>query len=430
MALRSKAKAEQPQEKAPIVNSPGDEIVLHALAHKLPQPILASDETVARERSLLSEAMIKQYESKTSCFLQAMDDALSESSLSVDEQLVSERFTYLEMAFNWIPKYTPVFVRRTNLAEFCICFPGYIIKPSQVRQETSCEDLLCYEEPQAPQLGSGGPYSAITDIAKDLAKGLLSGIAGKLGALIFDKIFPPGIPDYFGAVYSEIKKIVHQELTQSAIDEINGEINGIQTWVKITYGNDKKSGTLTKKQLTDLLEPRETQLVTETLGPLMTERYAQPGICTFMIGAGMHLSVLQELAFVDPNVSKPPDSPYVKSIKDYAKTYADFAKTTTQSIIHQRLAMIEPKSKVLNIYNPNTFRYTYWYMYWWEDKYNGKMSQTFASMYPSRDEIEKRDKSMAKHKNDAQEELIKSMQDPEETANLWLKLVDQPLPSQ
>jgi len=37
---------------------------------------------------------------------------------------------------------------------------------------------------------------------------------------------------------------------------------------------------------------------------------------------------------------------------------------------------------------------------------------------------------MAKHKSKVRQELNDKMQDPEVTADLWLKLIDQPLPSQ
>ena len=131
MALRNKESSGQPQRK--IANSPAEAIVSLALVYKLPQPTLASDETVARERSLFTSAMTEQFDNKTTCFLQTMEEALSKSSLSVGEQVLSERFTYLEMPFKWIPKYTAAFIRRTNLAEYCVCVPGHIVKTSQVR---------------------------------------------------------------------------------------------------------------------------------------------------------------------------------------------------------------------------------------------------------------------------------------------------------
>ena len=425
MAFRSKESREQPPRK--IANSPAEAIVSLSLAYKLPQPTLASDETVAREKSLFNAAMTEQYDSKTSCFLQTMEEALGKSSLTVDEKIVSERFTYLEMPFKWIPKHTAAFIRRTNLAEYCVCFPGHIVKTSQVRQETGCEDLLCYEKPQFPQFFS--TKSAVKDIAKTLGEGLLSGVLGNVAVLMFNSIFPPGVPDYFDAVYKEIERIVNQELTQNTIDEINGHINGIQTWVKITYTDAKESRQLTNQELSDLLQPREAETATQIIGTLMVERYAEPGITTFMIGGGMHLCILQELALVDPHVS-PADSHYVASIKNYAQQYADFAKTTTKSIFDKRMKMIEAKNETY--YDGST----YWNFYWWEDSFSGERSDDFTTTVDPKGNVNNPDASdqrwddMAKHKSKVRQELKDNMQDPEATADLWLKLIDQPLPSQ
>ena len=47
----------------------------------------------------------------------------------------------------------------------------------------------------------------MASIAKRIPEGLLNGILRKFGALIFDKIFPSGVPSYFSAaVYAEITK--------------------------------------------------------------------------------------------------------------------------------------------------------------------------------------------------------------------------------
>lgn len=84
--------------------------------------------------------------------------------------------------------------------------------------------------------------SAVSSIAKTLGEGLLSGVLGNVAVLMFNSIFPSGVPDYFDAVYKEIERIVNQELTQNTINEINGHINGIQSWVRITYTDSKESG--------------------------------------------------------------------------------------------------------------------------------------------------------------------------------------------
>ena len=426
MAFRSKESRGQPPRK--IANSPAEAIVYLSLANKLPQPTLASDETVAREKSLFSAAMTEQYDSKTSCFLQTMEEALGKSSLTVDEKIISERFTYLEMPFKWIPKHTAAFIRRTNLSEYCVCLPGYIVKPSQVRLVTGCKDILCYEKLQFPQVLSS--KSVVREIAKILGEGLLSGIMGNLAVVMFNSIFPSGVPDYFDAVYKEIERIVHKELTQNTIDQVNGHINGVQIWVKNSYTPAKESGQLTNQELTEKLASIEKETITQIIGTLMENRYAEPGLSTFMIGAGVHLCILQELALVDPRVP-PAESYHLTSIKRFAQQYADFAKSTTKSIIDKRVKMIEAKKSIWPYSNNCTV-----YAYWWKDNLSGERSDEFNNAISFKgtetnpDAYKQRDDDMARRKSEVQQELKDKMQDPEATADLWLKLIDQPLPSQ
>ena len=182
----------------------------------------------------------------------------------------------------------------------------------------------------------------MASIAKSIAEGLLNGILGKFGALIFDKIFPSGhsVPSYFGAVYAEIINIIHQEVTQTVINEVDGEINGLKNWVINTYTPRKEQKSVPKQDLFDMLSPKESNLTIHAIGVLQQNQFAQPGLCVFMIAAGMHLTLLQELAYVDPTVSDPHQSSYVQSIKQYAKEYTTYGATNYNPIEKKRLSFI------------------------------------------------------------------------------------------
>lgn len=399
-----------------------------AMGNKLPQPNLASEETVANEKSLLDETLKQQYDSKIECFVKATAKGLK-STLQEKEIVEEERFTYLEMPFKCTPKHTPVFLRRTNMAEYCLIVTGYLVRINQVRQDKTQEGsgLIFYQAPTPPTMMD--LQGADTEIAKALALGLLSGVASKVGVLIFNAIFPPGDSDYFTEVYTEIEKIVHQELTQNTINEINGKINGLKNWVAIVYTNAKESGTLSKKELTDMIQPQEPTLAIDLVGVLMEENFAKPGICVFMIAAGMHLAMLQELALVDPNVS-PKDSPYIESVKDYAETYANHAKTTTDAIISTRLGMIKPHDKYR--YNNDTSQRYYFYSF--KDDYTG-YDESFLMDCDSKgchntDAEQQRNDAMEKYKDEKRNEIVAAMEDPAATANEWLKLKTQPLPTE
>ena len=395
-----------------------------AIGNKLPHLQLASKETCAKERSLSDVAVQNQIESKTACFLKAVESAKTKSGLKVHEIVEEETFTYLEMPFNDLPKYTGVLVCRTNQAEYCLVTVGYLVRPYQVRRELNCHEAIFY---QAPEIQVPG---FVSDIAKSLATGLLSGIAGQIGALIFNAVFPPGIPSYFGEVYKQIEKIVNKELTQNTIDEINGQINGMKDWVAITYTNAKESG-LSKDKLTNILQPREPQIAIQLVGVLMEQRYAQPGITVFMIGAGMHLSVLQELALIDPDAASPIESHYAKSVQQYAKEYAGHAKPTTENILRTRADTIHKKFK--SFIPPGTTVPMFENLYWFEDSLTGYKSQIWMNVVDTKGESnpdaeKQRDEAFANYTKEKHDQIVKDMEDPVATANEWLKLVDRPIP--
>lgn len=393
-----------------------------AIGNKLPHLQLASKETCAKERSLFDEAVHSQIESKTACFLKAVEIGKTKSDLKVHEVVKEERFTYLEMPFKGLPKYTGVLVCRTDQAEYSLITVGYLFRPYQIRSELNCHEAVFYQATEIQVI------EAVSDIAKSLATGLLSGIGGRIGVLIFNEIFPPGIPSYFDEVYKQIERIVNKELTQNTIDDINGQINGLKDWVAITYTNAKESG-MSKEKLTKLLQPREPQIAIQLVGVLMENRYAEPGISVFMIGAGMHLSILQELALIDPDASSPTESHYAKSVQDYAKTkYAPHAKLTTENILKTRENKIQAKHETYTL--PGVFQNFYSF----EDSLTGYRSQVWVNVVDmkgehNKDASKQRDEAMANYKKEKHNQLVEDMEDPIATADEWLKLVDHPIPS-
>ena len=395
-----------------------------AKGNKLPQPHLASEETVATEKSLLDETAKHEYESKIECFFRSVKKGLS-SVLRENEKVELERFTYLEMPFESFPKFTPVFLRRTNLAEFFLVVTGYLVKVSQNREKGS--QLFDYQAPAESSVLTNGTPGRMLTIAKKIALGLLNGVGAQVGALIFNSIFPSGTPDYFDEVYKEIEKIVREEITDNTIHEVNGKINGTKSWVTMTYTNAKESGTQSKEELTRLIQPREPEIAIEIVGVLTDPRFAKAGLCVFMIGAGMHFAVLQELAFVDPKVASPSNSHYAKSVQDYAEKYANHAKSTLQAIVNTRLGAVVPRDSYEYI---DGIRY---YFYSFKDNFSGYY-KSWTEYCDSKgchntDSQQNRNAAMAKYKEDIKNDLVQKMGDPVATANEWLKLKTQPLPS-
>ena len=288
----------------------------------------------------------------------------------------------------------------------------------------------------------------MASIAITLANGLLSGIAGKVGALIFDKVFPPGVPSYFSQVYDEIRKIVRQEITQNSIDEVDGEINGLKNWVENTYTPRRESQPgIPKRDLFDLLSPKEGDLTISAIGVLQQQRFAEPGLGVFMIAAGMHLAILQELAYVDPTTDDPQKSSYVESIKLYAQHYADYAIKTYNSVEKKRVAYVDetgqdvrvvpiiPDAKPFPFY-PGTQTFI---TYSWEDDYTKEKYSYTTSVVNvpfsglkwtpvSQEEAKKTaEENMQKHIANVKSKLTSDLHDPKGTAAIWRKLIEQPL---
>ena len=177
-------------------------------------------------------------------------------------------------------------------------------------------------------------------IASQLAVGLLKGAAGKVGALIVDQIFPSSDENYFGVAYAEISKVVKQVIEENTIKEVDGAVNGLKNWVKDTYAPRKASKfeagstELTAEDKTDLRDLLSRDLTTEQIGKLQEESFAEAGLGVFMIAAGVHLALLQELAFVDPDVQDPATSSYVQSIKKTAQRYVAHATATIDNWVY------------------------------------------------------------------------------------------------
>jgi len=183
-------------------------------------------------------------------------------------------------------------------------------------------------------------------------------------------------------------------------------------------------------ELTVLLLEEENDLATEVIGPLREERFAQPGICVFMIGAGEHLTLLQELAYVDDKVEAAANSAFVESIKKWAKDYADFAKGTVNSIITERQSHIS--SKYTNFHDNDGTVYNEYWMFDAFDQTSGEHYMYYmdvkGDLHGDSDAGKHAQADIDARKNYVKTDLLERMGDPIAVADDWLKLIDQPLP--
>jgi len=409
------------------VQCDSEAIVELALINALCEPVFASEDYVSKELSLISNSMQKEYDTKTKCFFDNQSLA-DRPFLLVGEEIVSERFTFLEKRFKRYAEGTCAFVRKTNFAEYCFIVPGHFFMHSKLR-DASCKCLIRIEEPELPK-SRQTRQTSVKDIGKLMGEGLLGGLMGNIAASIFGAIFPTDMTTFFDMVYKKIEELVQKELTQVIIDQINGRILGTETWVTNTYIPMRDSTNYSGDFLTKRLLDEENDLATEVIGPLRTDPFAQPGICVFMIGAGMHLAILQELAYIDEKVEAAADSAFVESIKKWAKDYADFAKATTNSILDQRLDLIISKHDDFHDADG-----TVYYEYWMYDSYDQTSGEHYmwymdvkGDLHGDLDYSEHVQSDIEARKKSVRADLLESMGDPIAIADDWLKLVDKPLP--
>ena len=371
-----------------------------------------------------------EIEARKRCVLATL---LRESPLLEGETVQEDLFTFLQGPFDTLKPNTVVLRRTTNMSE-----AFYILDDVQV-----VDGNLVFIEP-APV-----PRTAVSDasrvvrasarikfdamsIAKRLGGGLVDGIAGTIGGLIFEAIFPPGVPDYFDDVYKEIRNIVKQELTSALIDNINGRINGVVAWTQNTYKPRKESGA-SRKDLSDMVDRQVELLYNEAVYTLMEERYAKPGVAVFTIAAGVHLALMQEQALVDPQQMDPEKSSYATSVKLNAQTYAYHLTKTYDEIADDRQKAVVMRYDPMVDQDPGSPFINMKDRYRWYDTIDNKSGDLHEEYV---DKTKKRHSGKEEAEADRQNYLrgIMSQLDydlgaPKDLAAQYLKLTNKPIPS-
>lgn len=178
-----------------------------------------------------------------------------------------------------------------------------------------------------------------SEIAKLLSEALIGEVVPPpFGALIIGLIFPSGgLPSYFDQVYAEISKIVNQTVTANTIATIDGKVNGTRQYVRDTYTPLKSDPKTTAQQKFDAITPYVNDLYQNVVATLQEDLFAQPGFSVFLMGASVHLALLQEQAFVDPNhQGDPSSSPYATAVSNNARGYVSFATKNWADVMQAR----------------------------------------------------------------------------------------------
>ena len=277
------------------------------------------------------------------------------------------------------------------------------------------------------------------DTTSEIAELLATALIGEevpppFGALILGVIFPSGgLPSYFDQVYAEMKKIVKQEVTADRIATIDGKVNGTQQFVRDTYAPLKKDTKKTAKEKFDAITPYVNGLYQDVVATLRDERYAQPGFSVFLVGASVHLSLIQEQAYTDPDhQDDPSQSPFAQAVSNNAKDYADFAATTWPKIVAARRAAItltrpdhwDRREEATPGFPP--IYYTCWR---WEDAVSGETGPNHVGVKEAPDERDAAQAEIPPRQDAVVATLTTNLGVPDTIIANWRKLIASPLPS-
>jgi hypothetical protein len=377
--------------------------------------------SIAEEKDfpLLKPEQNSAIEARKRC---ALKDIEKKYPLLSGEVVQADFFTFLKSPYNELPINTPVLKRVTNMAETYYLFEGLKIVDGTIE--------ISYTTKPTYTTFEAAPIKSVTvEIAKNLAGGLVSGIGDKIGALIFDAIFPPGVPSYFDEVYREIRKIVKEEVVSNTIDIINGRINGTQQWVATVYTPRKNQDPpIPREELFDMLKHYVDLLFTEAVGILLERGYDKPGFSVFLVAAGMHLALLQEQALVDPHQNDPTKSSFAESVKLTAKRYADHIADIYPQITDDRKNAVEIQHGQHCSYIAHDVVCTDYYRF--HDNLNKKNGKEWPKDkdHPGSAARNEAEKDRENYYKIILGELSQNLGDPGAIEDQWRQLVDKPIP--
>jgi hypothetical protein len=337
----------------------------------------------------LPDPIRKEVETRKQCALREVEAAFP---LRPDEEVMEDVFTYLAETWENSPAGTVVLRRRTNRATRLFLIANAHFNADTIRLTLTQPVRTTVTEvatgPTEIRLGAGAsPAKSIAaDLAKKLAeqmtkdafKGAITQLAGGViaGGIasaivngLFDLFFPDKGENVFDAYFKGLEKIVRHELEQSVITQVSGTLTSLRNELADVYGPARQQHDLSKAEdrryLFEHLQRYESTFFLGAggmLGTLQQKDYKLVGFPVFLVGAGLHLAILQEMANVDPG-NKAPDFDPLKSsygmpqtgaVARLAKRYADFADATWPQIVEDRKSHISYKTRAQPVFRHYT----------------------------------------------------------------------------
>ncbi len=396
----------------------------------------------------------KAIQKNIECLLETVD---ANFPLLTNEIIMNDFVSVLKEDFEEIPAGTVVLERTTNFAVLYFVvlnlrIEGDSAKPIAQEVEIEEEEREAVTElfaVSSEDITAGG---VVKFIASNFASGMVSAVGGAIVNAILDEIFPPGVPSYFDEVYAEISKIVGQRIQQSKIDSINGAINNVVQKVNNEYLPAREQSNLKKekdrKRLFNLLQKYDQTFLSGPggmLGTLQQKDNAHAGFSVFMIGASLQLSLLQEMANVDPYNGnekegwKPANKssygkPKTGTLAKTAKDFADFADKTLKEIVAKRRKQIDTEKFAAYFKVRRKSKYAAFQpSHWARIVDNGVATGIEKRIYSDKKDGSNhrydsfRANELKKYRNEQEVKLREKMNNPGEVIANWRKLIATPI---
>lgn len=313
---------------------------------------------------------------------------------------------------------------------------------------------------------AGSVLCTILGVGRDMARAQAGKIphVGGLGqgivSYVFQKFFPGcatgGPPSYFAEIYDVIRSIVRSELDQDSKQAIDAAAKNVMNALDHEYYPRKKCADLTnafhRKDLSELLHKYDQTFLSGPSGMLSKlEANPQLGLDAYVIGAGIRLTIYQEMALVDPFLGAPgqwckssyglPRNGTVAKFSDHASKFAVEAYrqieasrrraigTRAGQLINQpRLADPLAPSRndsVCDFIEPKFLNATYMCCLDWAN-WRGNLNARPRCSPNERAWIEQGVKGYFERV--VVGELRQQLNDPTGTAGIWRELIEKPVP--
>ena len=180
-----------------------------------------------------SSAILKDLPEETQRIFRHRSSMLEEKitwdyPLAIDEELLEHGLltTWLSEAAIECPRGTIAIQRKTTLGEIVFLAQDFTF-------DIDSKELIDNRPDYSPEALAGARAEEFAyswgELGLDIGKGLLGALASKIGAAIFARLFPPGVPSYFDQVYQEFRRIVNQAIEANTITLLIGEVAAVQT---------------------------------------------------------------------------------------------------------------------------------------------------------------------------------------------------------